>query len=40
MEKVTGIGGVFIKVKDIKRMTEWYQKNLGIEFGNNSYVVN
>jgi catechol-2,3-dioxygenase len=38
MGKVTAIGGVFIKVKDIKMMTAWYQKNLGIEFGNNSYV--
>ena len=38
MEKVTGIGGLFIKAKDIKSLAEWYQKYLGIEFGNNSYI--
>ena len=38
MEKVTGIGGVFIKAKDVKSLAGWYQKHLGIEFGNNSYV--
>ncbi len=38
MEKVTGIGGLFIKVKDIKSLSSWYQKYLGIEFGNNSYI--
>ena len=30
MKKVTGIGGVFFKCKDPKKMTEWYQKNLGL----------
>src|SRR4051794_3939734 len=30
MEQVTGIGGVFFKVKDPKGMTAWYRKNLGI----------
>ncbi len=38
MEKVTGIGGLFIKAKDIKSLSAWYQKYLGIEFGNNSYI--
>ena len=38
MEKVTGIGGLFIKAKDMKSLTEWYQKYLGIEFGNNTYI--
>jgi predicted enzyme related to lactoylglutathione lyase len=38
MEKVTGIGGVFLKAKDVKFLTAWYQKHLGIDFGNNSYV--
>ena len=38
MEKVTGIGGVFIKAKDVKSLTAWYQKHLGIEFGDNNYV--
>jgi len=31
MEQVTGIGGVFFKVKDPKGMTEWYRTNLGIQ---------
>ena len=31
MKKVTGIGGVFFKCKDPKKMTEWYQKHLGLE---------
>lgn len=30
MKKVTGIGGIFFKCKDSKKMTEWYQKNLGL----------
>ena len=30
MKKVTGIGGVFFKCKDPKKMTEWYQKHLGL----------
>lgn len=31
MKKVTGIGGVFFKSKDPKKITEWYQKHLGLE---------
>ncbi|HEX2935255.1 MAG TPA: VOC family protein [Bacteroidales bacterium] len=31
MKKVTGIGGVFFKCKDPGKMTEWYQKHLGLE---------
>ena len=38
MEKVTGIGGVFLKAKDVTSLAAWYQKQLGIEFGNNIYV--
>src|SRR3954466_7736529 len=30
MKKVTGIGGIFFKCKEPKKMTEWYQKNLGL----------
>ena len=30
MKKVTGIGGVFFKCKDPQKMTEWYQKHLGL----------
>lgn len=29
-KKVTGIGGIFFKCKDPKKMNEWYAKNLGI----------
>jgi hypothetical protein len=31
MEQVTGIGGVFFKVKDPKGMAAWYRTNLGIQ---------
>jgi predicted enzyme related to lactoylglutathione lyase len=31
MKKVTGIGGVFFKCKDTKKMTDWYQKHLGLD---------
>ena len=31
MKKVTGIGGIFFKCKDPKKMTEWYQKHLGLD---------
>jgi lactoylglutathione lyase len=30
MKKVTGIGGIFFKCEDAKKMNEWYSKNLGI----------
>jgi catechol 2,3-dioxygenase-like lactoylglutathione lyase family enzyme len=29
-KKVTGIGGIFFKCKDPKRMREWYETNLGL----------
>lgn len=38
MERVTGIGGVFLKANDVKALAAWYQKHLGIEFGDNSYI--
>lgn len=31
MKRVTGIGGVFFKCKDPKKLTEWYQQHLGLE---------
>jgi predicted enzyme related to lactoylglutathione lyase len=31
MKKVTGIGGIFFKCKDPKKMREWYQKHLGLK---------
>lgn len=30
-KKVTGIGGIFFKCKDPKKMREWYKTHLGIE---------
>jgi predicted enzyme related to lactoylglutathione lyase len=36
MERVTGIGGIFFKAKDPKRLLAWYKEHLGIdcmEFG-------
>jgi predicted enzyme related to lactoylglutathione lyase len=30
MKKVTGIGGIFFKCKDPKKMTEWYKEHLGL----------
>lgn len=29
-KKVTGVGGIFFKCKDPKKVREWYQTNLGI----------
>lgn len=37
MKRVTGIGGLFIKAKDPQVLAAWYQKHLGIAFGNQSY---
>jgi hypothetical protein len=31
LEQVTGIGGVFFKVKDAKTMVEWYRTHPGIQ---------
>ena len=31
MKKVTGIGGVFFKSKDPKKMKEWYKAHLGFD---------
>jgi catechol 2,3-dioxygenase-like lactoylglutathione lyase family enzyme len=30
MKKVTGVGGIFFKCKDPKKMTKWYKENLGL----------
>ena len=32
-KRVTGIGGIFFKCKDPKKMREWYQTHLGINAG-------
>ena len=31
MAKVQGIGGIFLKAKDPKKLRAWYAKNLGVE---------
>ena len=31
MEKVIGIGGIFIKAKDPEALGQWYSRHLGIE---------
>ncbi len=33
MKRVTGIGGVFFKAKDPKKLQDWYRKHLGIDSG-------
>jgi|SRR5882757_2352863 predicted enzyme related to lactoylglutathione lyase len=38
MQKVTGIGGVFIKAKDPKALAAWYQQHLGVAFGDGLYL--
>ena len=35
IKRVTGIGGIFFKCKDPKKMREWYQNHLG--FNTNQY---
>ena len=30
MKKVTGIGGVFFKCKNPKKVNQWYKKHLGL----------
>ena len=31
MKKVTGIGGIFFKCKDPKKLKEWYKTHLGLD---------
>ena len=31
MKRATGIGGIFFKCKDPKKMTEWYHQHLGLQ---------
>jgi predicted enzyme related to lactoylglutathione lyase len=31
MKKVTGIGGIFFKCKDPRKMKDWYSTNLGLK---------
>ena len=38
MERVTDIGGVFLKAKDAIALATWYDKHPGFSFGENLYV--
>jgi predicted enzyme related to lactoylglutathione lyase len=33
MKRVTGMGGIFFKTRDPKKMRDWYEKHLGIASG-------
>ncbi len=37
MEKVTGIGGVFVRASDPKALSDWYERNLGVTRAPASY---
>lgn len=37
-EKVTGLGGVFIKSDDVPALTAWYDRHLGTTFGDQTYM--
>lgn len=37
MEKVTGIGGVFFRADDARKLSQWYQDNLGVSMPPESY---
>ncbi|MBI5858666.1 MAG: VOC family protein [Sphingobacteriales bacterium] len=39
MERVTGLGGPFIKANDPKALAVWYEKHLGISFNGSTYTV-
>jgi predicted enzyme related to lactoylglutathione lyase len=38
MQRVTGLGGFFIRSKDPKALCAWYEKHLGVPFGGNTYA--
>jgi predicted enzyme related to lactoylglutathione lyase len=38
MERVTGIGGIFFKSEDPKKLKEWYRQHMGIEPDADGYV--
>jgi len=38
MKRVLGIGGVFFKVKDPKKLQKWYEDHLGIEPDSEGYI--
>jgi hypothetical protein len=38
MTRTTGLGGVFIRSSDPQVLCAWYQKHLGINFGDQTYT--
>jgi predicted enzyme related to lactoylglutathione lyase len=38
MQRVTGLGGFFIKAKDPKALCAWYEKHLGVPFAGQTYT--
>jgi catechol 2,3-dioxygenase-like lactoylglutathione lyase family enzyme len=38
MERVTGIGGIFFKAEDPKKLQAWYQEHLGVQPDPDGYV--
>ena len=38
MSRIKGIGGIFMKAKDVKGLAEWYKKHLDISFNEYGYV--
>jgi predicted enzyme related to lactoylglutathione lyase len=38
MQRVTGLGGFFIRSKDPKTLCAWYEKHLGVPFAGNTYA--
>jgi len=39
MDRVTGLGGPFIKANDLKALAAWYEKHLGISFNGSTYTL-
>jgi predicted enzyme related to lactoylglutathione lyase len=39
MQRVTGLGGPFIKAQDPKALAAWYEKHLGVPFNGQTYGV-
>ena len=37
--RVTGLGGVFLKAEDPKRLGAWYQEHLGIPVGDGGFAI-
>jgi predicted enzyme related to lactoylglutathione lyase len=39
MERVTGVGGLFFRARDPKRLLDWYAEHLGVPVQDDGYVV-